>query len=80
LAAILAAPKADVVLVAHTALEELGSFGELPGRVPLERPIKARYWRIPAADVPHERERLIEWLFEWWQRIDDWVDEHAPAR
>jgi 1-acyl-sn-glycerol-3-phosphate acyltransferase len=80
LAAILAAPGADVVLVAHTALEELGSFGELPGRVPLERPIKARYWRIPAADVPHERERLIEWLFEWWQRIDDWVDEHAPAR
>jgi hypothetical protein len=80
LAAILAAPDADVVLVAHTALEELGSFKELPARVPLERPIKARYWRVPAAEVPHEQESLIAWLYEWWQRIDDWVEEHAPAR
>jgi hypothetical protein len=44
LAAILAAPDADVVLVAHTALEALGSFSELHRRLPLTRPIKARYW------------------------------------
>jgi 1-acyl-sn-glycerol-3-phosphate acyltransferase len=79
LAAILAAPDADVVLVAHTALEALGSFRELPERVPLERPILARYWRVPAAEVPHDQETLIEWLYDWWQRIDDWVEEHAPV-
>jgi len=79
LAAILAAPEADVVLVAHTALEELGSFRQLHRRLPLSRPIRARYWRIPAAEVPHDRDRLISWLYEWWQRIDDWIDEHAPA-
>jgi hypothetical protein len=79
LAAILAAPEADVVLVAHTALEELGSVRELHRRVPLRRPIKARYWRVPAAEVPHEREPLIAWLYDWWQRIDDWIDEHAQA-
>jgi hypothetical protein len=78
LAAIQAAPEADVVLVAHTALEELGSFAELYRKLPLERPVKARYWRIPAGEVPHEEEPLIEWLYEWWQVIDDWVDEHAP--
>jgi hypothetical protein len=80
LAAILAAPDADIVLVAHTALEELGSFRELPSRVPLERPIKACYWRVPAAEVPHESDPLIAWLYEWWQRIDDWVEEHASTR
>jgi hypothetical protein len=80
LAAILAAPTADVVLVAHTALEELGTFRELPGRVPLGRPIRARYWRVPAAEVPRESEPLITWLYEWWQQIDDWVDEQAPRR
>lgn len=79
LAAILAAPDADVVLVAHTALEALGSFRELPERVPLERPILARYWRVPAAEVPHDQEQLIDWLYDWWQRIDGWVEEHAPA-
>jgi hypothetical protein len=79
LAAILAAPDADVVLVAHTALEELGSLKHLHRRLPLTRPVKARYWRVPAADVPHERDALIAWLFEWWQTIDTWIDEHAPA-
>jgi hypothetical protein len=79
LAAILAAPDADVVLVAHTALEELGSVKHLYRRLPLARPVEARYWRVPAAEVPHEREALIAWLFGWWQTIDTWIDEHAPA-
>jgi hypothetical protein len=79
LAAIQAAPQADVVLVAHTALEEVGSFRQLHNRLPLERPVQARYWRVPAAEVPHEREALIAWLYGWWQTIDDWIEEHAPA-
>jgi len=78
LAAIQAAPEADVVLVAHTALEELGSFRQLHTRLPLQRPIRAHYWRVPAAEVPHERDALIAWLYGWWQTIDDWIDEHAP--
>ena len=80
LAAIQAAPDADVVLVAHTALEELGSFRELHNRLPLERPIRARYWRVPAAEVPHERDALIAWLYGWWQTIDEWIEQHAPPR
>jgi hypothetical protein len=40
LAAILAAPAADVVLVAHTALEEIGSFRQLHPLLPLSRPIR----------------------------------------
>jgi hypothetical protein len=79
LAAIQAAPEADVVLVAHTVLEELGSFRQLHNRLPLARPIRARYWRVPAAEVPDERDALIAWLYGWWQTIDDWIEEHAPA-
>jgi hypothetical protein len=79
LAAILAAPDADVVLVAHTALEEVGSLRQLHNRLPLGRPIKARYWRVPAADVPHDRDALIAWLYGWWETIDSWIADHAPA-
>jgi hypothetical protein len=79
LAAIQAAPEADVVLVAHTALEEIGSLRQLHNRLPLRRPVKARYWRVPAADVPHERDALIAWLYGWWETIDDWIAEHAPS-
>jgi hypothetical protein len=79
LAAILAAPDADVVLVAHTALEEVGSLRQLHNRLPLRRPIKARYWRVPAAEVPHEKDALIAWLYGWWETIDAWIADHAPA-
>lgn len=79
LAAIQAAPEADVVLVAHTALEEIGSLRQLHTRLPLGRPVMARYWRVLAPDVPHERDALIAWLYGWWETIDDWIAEHAPA-
>lgn len=79
LAAILAAPEADVVMFAHTTLEELGTIRRLYERLPLTRPVKARYWRIPAAEVPRERDAVIAWLFQWWQTIDDWIEAHTPA-
>lgn len=73
MAAIEAAPEADVVFVAHSVLEDVGDFTELWGRIPFTRPIVARYWRIPPSEVPRDREELIEWLFGWWERIDGWI-------
>lgn len=75
LAAVNAAPEADVVFVAHTVLEDVGPVGELWRRIPFERPVTARYWRVPAAEVPREQDALIEWLYSWWARIDEWIDE-----
>jgi hypothetical protein len=76
MAAILAAPEADVAFVAHSVLEELGSFKDLWDRIPLTDPIDARYWRLPPEDVPRTEEALIEWLYKWWDEIDDWITEH----
>jgi hypothetical protein len=76
LAAITNAPEADVVFVAHSVLEELGTFKELWGRIPLRQPIAAQYWRIPAAEVPNTEDELIEWLYKWWDEIDDWIENH----
>lgn len=82
MAAMGAAPNADVVLVAHSVLEDIGSFKDLWGRIPLQHPIHARYWRIPPGEVPKERDALIEWLYQWWERIDGWIEQRAetPAR
>jgi acyltransferase-like protein len=75
MAAISAAPEADVVFVAHTVLEDIGSFRDLWERVPFEEPILSHYWRVPPGEVPRERDELIDWLFEWWERIDTWIEE-----
>jgi hypothetical protein len=81
-AAVEAAPEADVVFVAHTVLEDIGSFRDLWSRIPLSTPIRAKYRRIPATDVPHEQNQLIDWLYGWWSTIDGWIEaqraEPAP--
>ncbi len=75
-AAITGAPNADVAFVAHSVLEELGTFKELWRRIPLDDPIDGRYWRICAAEVPRTEDDVIEWLYTWWERIDEWVEDH----
>ena len=73
MAAITNAPDADVVFVAHSVLEDLGSFKELWRRIPLQDKVDGRYWRIPASDVPRTEADVIEWLYTWWEEIDQWV-------
>jgi hypothetical protein len=80
LAAVTAAPEADVCFVAHTVLEDVGSFAQLRRRGPLDHPVLSRYWRIPAAEVPRDEAVLIPWLFDWWARIDDWIDARTEGR
>jgi len=79
MAAMAGAPQADVVLVAHSVLEDVGSFKELWSRIPFQRPIVARYWRIAPAEVPTEQDAVIEWLYGWWERIDRWIDDRERA-
>jgi 1-acyl-sn-glycerol-3-phosphate acyltransferase len=73
MAAIANAPGADVCFVAHTLFEDVGSLRQLWRRIPLDAAVSARYWRIPAAEVPQEEDKLIVWLYDWWGRIDGWI-------
>jgi 1-acyl-sn-glycerol-3-phosphate acyltransferase len=74
LALLAAAPGVDVVFLAHTGFEGAVSFGELLRGGLVGRTIRARLWRVAAADIPtDERERWI-WLYEQWLRVDEWVE------
>lgn len=79
LAALDAAPDADVLLVAHTGLDHLVSTADLWRELPMDKRIIMRWWRVPRSDVPEDREERIDWLFSWWERIDAWVAENRPA-
>jgi len=79
MAAMRAAPDADVVLVAHSVLEDVGSFKELWTRIPFDHAVAARYWRIPVSEVPSTEDELIAWLYDWWERIDGWIHARMPA-
>jgi 1-acyl-sn-glycerol-3-phosphate acyltransferase len=79
LAALDAAPEADVLLVAHTGLDHVVSIADVWRSLPMDKRLLMGWWRIPREDIPADREDRIEWLFEWWSRVDDWIDEHRPV-
>ena len=79
-AAIDSAPTADVIFVAHTGLDDLITVGDVWRSLPMEQVIKARWWRVPAAEVPRDRDSLGPWLYDWWETIDQWIAEHRPQR
>ena len=65
-----ALPGVDVVVLAHTGLDQFASFRELARSVPLVGPIRCTAWRIPFADVPADPEPRIQWLDEQWLTIE----------
>jgi len=79
LAALDAAPDADVVLVAHTGLDHMMTVSDVWRELPMDKRIVMRWWQVPRAEIPAGREERIEWLFEWWERIDEWIAENRPA-
>lgn len=77
LAAIDAAPHADVVVMAHhgfpTGLREVWRL------LPERQAIEIRLWHEPASAIPAEHDAQIDWLFGWWRKLDAWVDERQPT-
>ncbi len=79
MAAMRGAPEAEVVFVAHSGLEDLTSLSDIWDALPLERTLKAHYWRTTPEERPSEPERVVAWLYRWWSQIDRWIEENRPA-
>jgi 1-acyl-sn-glycerol-3-phosphate acyltransferase len=79
LAALEAAPEADVVLVAHTGLDHLLTIADIWRELPMDKQLIMRWWRVPREDIPAGRDDQIDWIFTRWEEIDRWVEEHRPV-
>ncbi len=79
LAALDAAPEADIVLVAHTGLDHLLTVADVWRELPMDKQIIMRWWRVPRNEIPDGRDDRIDWLFSRWEQIDRWIAEHRPV-
>jgi hypothetical protein len=79
LAALDAAPSADVVFVAHIGLDHMATVGDVWRRIPLTGAVQARWWRIAAEDVPDGRDARVGWLYEQWERADAWIGANRAS-
>jgi 1-acyl-sn-glycerol-3-phosphate acyltransferase len=81
LTAIAACPDADVIFVAHAGLDTLVSLGDVWRHLPIGQVVRAKWWRVPVAEVPRSaaHEAQVQWLYDWWERIDHWISENRPG-
>jgi hypothetical protein len=80
LAALRSRPEADVIFGAHTGLGLAASAGELWRELPTGRTLKMQMWLAPAAERPSDPDEQVKWLYDWWKRLDDWVEEQGEER
>ncbi len=83
LAALSGNPGADVIFGAHTGLGLAAFPRELWRATPIGRTFETQMWLVPPDERPTDPDRQQEWLYDWWKRIDEWVQERgsesAPA-
>ncbi|MEU6021707.1 1-acyl-sn-glycerol-3-phosphate acyltransferase [Micromonospora sp. NPDC048871] len=73
LAALDAAPDAGVIFVAHTGLDKMLTVADVWRELPMDKQLLMRFWSVPPEEIPSERQQRIDWLYDWWSRIDEWV-------
>jgi 1-acyl-sn-glycerol-3-phosphate acyltransferase len=74
LAALRGNPGAEVVFGAHSGLG-LGAFPrQVWDQSPLCRRFTSVQWLVPVSERPADPDDQIVWLYNWWKRLDDWVE------
>jgi len=66
----------DMVFCAHVGFDGLRSIGDVWAGELVNKTIKVKFWRYAGSEIPSGEAARIEWLFDCWQKLDDWVGEH----
>ncbi|MEE9417009.1 MAG: 1-acyl-sn-glycerol-3-phosphate acyltransferase [Acidimicrobiales bacterium] len=69
-------PDSDVVVLGHVGLEHLSTIKDIIRAVPFQRKIGLRLWRISRCDVPDDHSARVDWLYNQWALLDEWIDQH----
>jgi 1-acyl-sn-glycerol-3-phosphate acyltransferase len=78
-AAVDAAPDAGVIFVAHTGLDRMITVADVWRELPMDKQLIMRFWSVPPEEVPAGEQERVAWLYDWWARIDAWIEENRPA-
>jgi 1-acyl-sn-glycerol-3-phosphate acyltransferase len=70
----------EVVVVAHTGLDDLVSPALVWRALPVTgRPLVTRWWHLPAAGLPQGADLQQDWLELQWAVVDSWIDARKAA-
>ena len=77
LAALAAAPHADVVFACHVGVPV--GLGDVWRMLAGGQRIELRLWFVPREEIPAGHDERIDWLFGWWRTLDEWIDARRGA-
>ena len=78
LSAMAAAPHAEVIMLAHTGLERLSTVRDVWRELPVDKKIVLKSWIADPAAIPDGLRPREDWLYGWWEKIDNWIDDNRP--
>lgn len=70
----------DVVFCGHVGFDGFVSPKDAWSGKLVGQEIKVKFWRYEGQEVPTETHELIDWLYEKWQLVDDWITANKSAR
>ena len=70
---------ADVVVCGHVGLDGFEYISDIWGGGLVGTTVRVRFWRHAASEVPAGERERIEWLYERWQVLDDWIGEQLQG-
>jgi 1-acyl-sn-glycerol-3-phosphate acyltransferase len=79
LAAVSATPQADVVVVAHTGLDQITGLRDLWRTMPDHKVLDMVFAVVPGDEIAPDRDGQVEMLWQAWERIDAWIGARRPG-
>jgi 1-acyl-sn-glycerol-3-phosphate acyltransferase len=79
LAALAACPEADVVVVAHTGLDQITGLRDLWRTLPDHKVLDMAFAVVPGDEIAPDREARVEMMWRAWERIDEWIGARRPG-
>ncbi len=73
------APAADVVVIAHHGFDGLRLISDIWRGGLVRLVVRVRVTRVSRSTVPEEAAARVEWLYDLWQDVDDWLEEQFAA-
>lgn len=75
-----ALPNIDCVFFAHSGLETFAKVKDLLSGAVVGSTVRARLWRVPAADIPFDTADRVRWLYEQWGKVNAFVRHESETK
>jgi 1-acyl-sn-glycerol-3-phosphate acyltransferase len=80
LAALRGNPEANVIFAAHSGLGLAAFPTQIWREPPIGKTFHTHMWLSPAAERPLDPDEQVAWIYDWWKRLDNWIEDQEPER